>query len=112
MARIFEPTPEQEAGYREWIASRPDNVRVVAERFEPWCLYRMRATGQRVTVMSFGEDDEGNVSLTVHVLPEFNFVLVPREVFGIDPDDLEPCELPEPGELVGCMPNIHRYEAS
>lgn len=36
MARIFEPTPEQEAGLAEWLATRPPRIRAVAERFPPW----------------------------------------------------------------------------
>jgi hypothetical protein len=101
MARYFEPTPEQEAGWKEWVASRPDNVRVVAQRFEPFSLYRLKTSGHRVTVQSFGETVDGAILLTVNVSPEFNFIVVERDVFDVDPDDLEPCELPPSDELVG-----------
>ena len=75
------------------MAGRPDNVRKVAERFDPWTLYHMKSTGQHVTLYSFSEADNGTVTLTVNVTREFNpEVLVERQVFGIDPDDLEPVQ--------------------
>lgn len=103
MARFYEPTPEQEAGYREWVQSRPPHVRVVAERFDPWSLYRLKTTGDRVTALSFGEGEDDAVTVRVLVSGEFNFTLFEREVFGINPDDLEPCALPEAGERLGSM---------
>lgn len=101
MARIVERSSEQEAGWQEWVASRPAGVRAVAERFDPWSLYRMKSTGQRVTIVSFGEPLDGcPVTLTVWVSGKFNFTIPDLQVFGIDPDDLEPCDLPGPEELV------------
>jgi hypothetical protein len=99
MARYCEPSPKQLEGYREWCASRPPNVRVVAERFTPWELFRL---GQhRVIVRSFHEEPDGSVSLAVIVSGEFNRVVIERQVFGIDPAELTPCELPGPDEPVG-----------
>lgn len=98
MAESFEPTVEQRAGWDDWVAERPDNVRVVAERFNPWTLYRIKDTDQRVRTISFGEgrENNGKVTLTVEVLAEFN-LLVPIgfQVFGLDPDDLDECDLPD-----------------
>lgn len=103
MARLMEPTEEQLTGYREWVASRPEHVRIVAEKFEPWSLYRLKSSGHRVTIVSFGEQEDGGVTLTVCVSGEFNFVMFDRNVFGIKPEDLEPCELPAPNEVTGAM---------
>lgn len=97
MARVLEPTAEQEAGWKEWVESRPPGVREIAARFEPWCLYRLKSTGQRVTLRSIASDG----TLTVNVTGQFNLVTHERAVFGIDPDDLEPCELPAAGEPLG-----------
>ena len=97
MARFTEPTPEQEAGWKEWVAERPPVVRAVAERFEPWSLYRLKTTGQRVTIHSFSEDG----TMTVLVTGDFNLLTFSRSVFGINPDDLEPCDLPAPDEFLG-----------
>lgn len=91
MARLVEPTVEEEREWREWVASRPESVRVVAERLDPWSLYRMKSTGQRVTVHSFSEDG----TVTVDITGEFNLQLFDSQVFGIDPDDLEPCDRPD-----------------
>lgn len=103
MARIIEPTEEQERGYREWVASRPEHVRAVAERFEPWSLYRIGPNGHRVTLLSFGEEKDGSVTLTVNVSAEFNMVMFERQVFGVKPEDLEPCDLPAADEILGAM---------
>lgn len=101
MSRFQDPTNEQIAAWNEWVASRPESVRVVAERFDPWTLYRMRSTGHRVTLYSFGEAPDGSVTLTVNVTGEFNLVTFDRQVFGIAPDDLEECDLPSADESTG-----------
>ncbi len=99
MARLTQPTAEEEAEWVEWIASRSDPVRVVAEKFDPWTLYRMKSTGRRCTLVSIFEDGTLNVSVT----GEFNAVMFDREVFGVDPNDLEPCERPSADEPTGTM---------
>jgi hypothetical protein len=97
-----EPTAEQEAGWAAWVASRPPVVRAVAERFFPWKLYRLKSSGHRVTIHSFDEPEgETPVTLKVIVSGEFNLVAFERTVFGIAPDDLEECDLPDPDEPVG-----------
>ena len=103
MSRIMEPTPEQEAGWRAWVASRPPAVRAAAERFDPLSVYRLKTSGQRVTLFSFSEAPDGTVTLTVNVTGAYNAVICDRGVFGIHPDDLEPCELPGPEEPVGTL---------
>ena len=52
---------------------------------------------------SFGEEKGGGVSLTINVLGTFNLVTFERRVFGIAPNDLGPCDLPEEGEPVGAL---------
>lgn len=103
MAVIFEPTDEQKTAWAEFVASRPDNVKAVAERFFPWILYRLKSSGHRVTLCSFGEHEDGTVTLTVNVTGEFNAVMFERSVFGISPDDLEECELPTEDESTGTL---------
>lgn len=99
MARWIEPTQEQMDGWDEWATSRPEPVRGLAQRFPPWELYRLKPTGQRVTVASYFEDG----TLSVNVLAQFNLTLHESSVFGIDPDDLESCELPSDDEPVGAI---------
>ena len=101
MANIYEPTPEKERVYQEWLASRPAHVREVAARFRPWILYKMG--DHRVLVYSFGEKLDGSVNLTVNVSAQYNFVTFERSVFGVDPNELTECDLPGPEEPVGAL---------
>ncbi len=99
MARWMTPTPEQESGLAQWISERPPQVRVIMERLNFYELFKMKSTGQRVIVHSVSEDG----TVTVSVSAQFNAVLMERSVFGVDPDDLEPCELPAENEIVGAV---------
>jgi hypothetical protein len=99
MARIIEPTPEQETEWKAWVASLPDCVRIIAERFDPWSLYQMKSTGHRCTLLSISE----NYTVTVAITGDFNAIMFDRQVFGISPDDLAPCDLPGENEAVGTL---------
>jgi hypothetical protein len=104
VTRYKEPTPENEQAWREWVASRPEAIRVVAERYDPWTLYRLKTTNQRVFLQSFFDPDpDGKVLCRVAVSGEFNMVTFERSVFGIDPNDLEECDLPGADEPVGSL---------
>lgn len=100
--RVFAPTPKEEKEYWDWVVSRPENVRRVAEKFDPWSLYRMKSTGHLVTLFSFNEAED-RVTVTVTVSGDYNLVVFERNVFGIDPDDLEPCEPPLQDENCGAL---------
>lgn len=63
----------------------------------------MKITGHRVFPVSFVEHPDGRVTLTVCVHARFNAIIFERNVFGIDPDDLEECDLPARGEEVGAV---------
>jgi len=77
--------------WAEWLAGRPAVIRDLATRFPPNLLYRLRETGSRVTLHSYSEDG----TMTVTVGKEFNeFLWFERNVFGIEPEDLEECDLP------------------
>lgn len=101
--RYTEPTPAQFAGWQEWLDGRPPHVRAVAERFEPWSLYRLKSSGHRVTVHAFDEEQDGRITVRVNIEGRFNQVTFERSVFGIDPTDLEECDLPSPLEPVGAL---------
>ena len=49
--------------WSDWVAERPDNVRAVAEKLNPWTLYRLKTTGQRVTIASFSEGEDESVTV-------------------------------------------------
>ena len=59
----------------------------------------MKSTGQRVVLYSIFEDG----TISVLITGKFNLTLHDAKVFGIDPDDLEPCDLPAPDEALGAM---------
>ena len=104
VTRHIEPTAAQKAAWREWVASRPESIRVVAERYDPWTLYRLKTTNQRVFLEAFSEPGaDGKVTCRVGVSGMFNMVTFERSVFGIDPDDLEECDLPSTDEPVGSL---------
>ncbi len=98
MAIYEEPGPEMRAKYAEWLATRPANVRAVAERLVPWELYRMKTTGQRCTVDKYAEELDGRVTLTVTIRAAVTpMAAFDYGVFGVDPDDLEACDVPTDG---------------
>lgn len=102
MADWYTPTEEQRAAWAEWVAERPERVRRVAETMAPWKLYRMKSTGHRVTILSITEPrDKGPITLMVDVSGTFNLVACERQVFGVPLDDIEECELPAEGEVLG-----------
>lgn len=102
---IADPTDKNRSDWKAWVASRPAIVREIIDRhaFEPWKLYRMKSTGHRVTIAAFDEPESGGVMVRVDVSGAFNLVAFERQVFGIDPDDLEECDLPAPDEPLGSL---------
>lgn len=119
MANWYEPTQDQRDLWPKWIATRPKEIQDLAPRFPPWKLFRMKSTGQRVYVNGFQETgsescchagDEhhttktGKPALIVAVDARFNLLAsYERLVTGIDPDDLEECDLPGPNDPVGLV---------
>lgn len=97
MTKILEIADQ--AGYEAWIAARPQMIQDMIRRWPPTELYRLKTTGQRVTVSSYGEDG----TICVAVSGQFNLVMHERIVHGIDPGDLEPCDLPGLDEPVGVL---------
>ncbi len=96
MAKWIKWSPLQKQIYDNWLAERPAAIREMSEQYalSPDELFLLKTTGQRVVLNSLNE----NGTVTVTVLPEYNrhkVVAVPFSVFGINPADLEPCELPE-----------------
>ena len=108
MANIYEPSKKQIKEWDKWVESRPKVVRDVARRFKPWELYRMKPSGKRVTLCSFAEDG----TVTVCINSEFNLIVFERQVFGVNPDDLEPCDPPGPDEPVGYIMSPEEVEAN
>ena len=108
MARICDVSAKEQRSYARWCKKRPPVVRELAERFPPWELFRMKSTGHRCTVAAIAE----NGTVRVDITGEFNQTLFDRSVFGVDPGDLEPCELPGPNETPGTVLTQQDVEAN
>ena len=106
--RWMEPAVEQIAAWQQWVAERPEHVRVIATRFDPWTLYRLTTTGQRCSLTGFHEGvkncdetdvDPLRVTACIHAEHPVLGVMSARNVFGIDPDKLVPwTEADEPAQ--------------
>ncbi len=97
MAKWMEWTEEQEAGWAEWVSTRPSVIQEMCALLQPNRLYLLKQSGHRVTILSYSEDR----TVTVAVTGEYNAIAFDRQVFGIKPEDLEECDLPAPDERVG-----------
>jgi len=96
MAKVVDIDPKE---LEEWLATRPLIIRELAAKCPPDRLYRMKSTGQRVTIVAYSEAG----TVRVNVTGQFNVVTVERSVSGVSVDDLEECDLPTPGEKVGAV---------
>ncbi len=75
----------------DWVKTRPPEIQELCRKLPPDRLYKMESTGNFVTIESYSES--GNVS--VGVFKKYNpFIFFDRQVFGVDPDDLHECDLP------------------
>jgi hypothetical protein len=61
-------------------------------------------TGHRAVIYSYSEDG----TVTVMVLGDYNLIEFERRVFGVDPDTLMECDLPEPNEPLGVRITDHQ----
>lgn len=83
--------------FLDWASTLPKPCDEIALRIRPDTLYRMSSTGHRVYPLSYGEDGTVRVAVT----GRFNCLAFEREVFGVNPNDLTECDLPEEGEQLG-----------
>jgi hypothetical protein len=101
MANIIEPDEEYMREYEKMFEILPTNQQEVIKKFPPWKLYRLKSTNQRVEILTIGTDKDNTVKFRVDISGKYNMILFDRQVFGIDPDDLEECDLPD--EPVGTL---------
>ena len=97
MAKVIEWSKDQKKAWEEWVSARPQIIKDLCNRFPPYNLYRLKGSGHRVTLFSYSEEG----TMTVNVSGEYNAVIFDRQVFGIKPNDLQECDLPEPDEVIG-----------
>ena len=88
---MTEISNEAKKEFEEWLDGRPDVIQKMAVSLKPWFRYRLKPTGQHCSLYSYFED--GTVTITVdgHDTEALDMVnkVMPVNVFGISPDDLE-----------------------
>jgi hypothetical protein len=97
MAIICKLTKAQQRRRDKQLAAAPVAVRKAYEACPPTKLYLLKTSGHRVTIESYQSDG----TVTVAVTGQYNRVAFDRNVFGINPEDLEECDLPAPDEHLG-----------
>lgn len=88
-----------EVAWQAWVKTRPEVIQAMCAKLPPDRLYRIKSTGQRVTLHSYSEDG----TVTVDITGQYNMLTFARQVFGIRSDDLEECDLPGSDEPVGAL---------
>jgi uncharacterized protein YkwD len=89
----------KQAEFDAWVETRPPVIQRLCKRLPPDRLYLLKSSGHRVTLRSYSEGG----TVTVNVTGQYNLISFDRYVFGIDPDDLEECDLPPSDEPIGTM---------
>lgn len=112
MAKWIKWVSKQVEMWDEWMKERPPVIQEMIFKFNlrPDNLYKIKSTGQVVMLHSLSEDS----TVTVNILADYNtskFMMgFDRQVFGIDPADLEECDLPEGKEIVDGEPFLSAQE--
>ena len=107
MAELYSILPRVQKQYDDWYNSRPPVIQEMIKKYPINKLYRLKSTGQRVTIYSYSE----NGTVKVNITGQFNFVTFSRRVFGIPTIDLEECDLPKSDEVLGDLSQILGIEA-
>ena len=103
MAQLPDWTPEKQVKLDLWRTTKPPVIQAMIAKHPPDRLYRMD-TGHRAVIYSYSEDG----TVTVMVLGDYNLIEFERRVFGVDPDTLMECDLPEPNEPLGVRITDHQ----
>lgn len=76
-----------------WVASRPEVIQTMCKSHPGNRLYKLKNTGQLVTIVSYDEDG----TVKVFVDPRFNKgrFFTGHGVFGVQLENLEETDLPE-----------------
>jgi hypothetical protein len=88
-----------QAKFDEWLEGRPEIIQKLAAKCPPGRLYLLKTSNHRVFPYSYSEDG----TITVVVSGDYSAVMFERRVFGINPDDLVECDLPDDNEVLGTM---------
>lgn len=84
-------TPGQEAVVKEWwgwVNTRPEKIQEMCRTWPAFYKYHLKTTGQMVWIHSYSENNTVTVNIYSDDNPDF-LLVVNRQVFGVDPHDLE-----------------------
>ncbi len=76
--------------YKNWLATRPANVRKVAKNFNPLKCYRAKDNDGHYALVSFEENGDGTVTLKIAHGSDSYFP--GTMVFGVHPENLVLCD--------------------
>jgi len=105
MAKWIEWTTEQEAAWAEWLSARPQAIQDIVAKYNlrPDNLYQLKETGQIGYIHSLNERGTLTMDFT-DTFNQHNLYMSNRRVFGLNPEDLEECDLPEGVEVIKSEP--------
>ena len=75
MTKIIEWNETQQKEWNEWLSDRPESIKKLADKYPPYNLYKLKTSGQRVTMHSYWED--GTVS--IWITGKFNLVMFDKQ---------------------------------
>lgn len=87
--------------FDQWVNERPECIQALVKKLPPDRLYLLKETNRRCFITAYHEDD----TLTVSITGQYNWLMFERQVFGVKPEYLEECDLPEEGEKLGTFLN-------
>lgn len=79
---------ETNEAFAEWLADRPQVIKDMVAAYHPYAVYKLKTTGQTCVLSSYYED--GTVSIKIFNTQLCVFM---HGVFGINPADLEECDV-------------------
>ena len=79
----------------EWIKDKPDVIKKLYHSHPPDRLYMLTTIDLRVTLISYEESG----TMTVEISNDFNNVFFERQIFGIKPETLVECDMPDLSKL-------------
>ena len=85
--------------FNKWLSDKPEIIKDLVKQIPPGRLYLLKTSGHKVFPYSYNEDG----TITVVVSGEYNSVVFERNVFGINPKNLEECDFPDKDEVFGAM---------
>lgn len=94
-----------QGAWAAWVAARSPVVQELCALLPPDRLYMLKASGLRVTLVSYCEDR----TVTVDASGEFNALPFTYQLFGVKPESLEECEMPSEHEVLGVYRGLRGY---